>query len=292
MLGEKAAWEVNEHLWRVCVNIPQPAAGRDRPPGSPWGAGARREQRSPCPGEGRRKGSFTQPPWPRRQWRLTSRATHPQLVHCAQRQSVRGPRRRCGEGTGVWVSFCSAVCCLVRKRVVGFCLKMLNSRLPWFSQAFSFLGSSGNLPRGSAMASPPPQGVLVLGARAPRQTGASLCGKRRGREGSCRRPSHRGSGLCTPVAGGRRPPRGPEAVASCRPSPCSPRSAVCRPCRASCLSPRLPSASSPVAQTGPSGGDCGFRPGGPAVSRGPRLSASPRVATARAARLGGGKAAG
>lgn len=209
-----------------------------------------------------------------------------------------GPRRRCGEGTGVWVSFCSAVYCLVRKRVVGFCLKMLNSRLPWFSQAFSFLGSSGNLPRGSAMASPPPQGVLVLGARAPRQTGASLCGKRRGREGSCRRPSHRGSGLCTPVAGGRLPPRGrppprgPEAVASCRPSPCSPRSAVCRPCRASCLSPRLPSASSPVAQTGPSGGDCGFRPGGPAVSRGPRLSASPRVATARAARLGGGKAAG
>lgn len=100
------------------------------------------------------------------------------------------------------------------------------------------------------------------------------------------------SGLCTPVAGGRPPPRGPEAVASCRPSPCSPRSAVCRPCRASCLSPRLPSASSPVAQTGPSGGDCGFRPGGPAVSRGPRLSASPRVATARAARLGGGKAAG
>lgn len=146
-------------------------------------------------------------------------------------------------GTGVWVSFCSAVYCLVRKRVVGFCLKMLNSRLPWFSQAFSFLGSSGNLPRGSAMASPPPQGVLVLGARAPRQTGASLCGKRRGREGSCCRPSHRGpvSAHRWPVAAARlvalRPSR-PAGPRPARPDPPSAGPAAPAACHPAC--PRRP----------------------------------------------------
>lgn len=147
------------------------------------------------------------------------------------RPGRRRPRRKCGR----WVAFRSAVSCLVRKHVVGFCIKMRSSGLPWFRQALSFLGSSGTHPVGLRWPCPHPRASSGLSPSPAGRRGPSLSVRStRGREGVCC-PSHPPR-FRFPHTGGRvrHPPRGPQAPRSALPHPPS----LC--CPGLPFTPRLP----------------------------------------------------